>query len=97
MTVEELREMLVTDGIVPIEKEEWETLAPSFPEESRHDTHLAGDLVILRSEVGPVAVEQPSPRKRVLRLLSENDVQDFVKDRLETYERIISYRKPDEE
>ena len=35
-----------------------------------------------------VAVEEPSSRERVVRLIEEHEVQAFVEDRLDTYERM---------
>ena len=35
-----------------------------------------------------MAVEEPTSRQRVLRRLAEDEVAAFVKDRLDTYERM---------
>lgn len=88
MTLEELDRRLGSDGIVSLESTEWEALKGDFEEVERHPTFLAGDLVIVRDAVGPVAVEEPSSRERVLRRLAEEEVRAFVEDRLETYERM---------
>ena len=57
MTVDEFAEAVKAGGTVPLSAEEWEGLAPSFPLVSSHPTQLAGDLLIVRSEHGLVAVE----------------------------------------
>ena len=54
-----------------------------------HDTCLAGDLRIISTPAGPAAVEQPKPDRRVVRLLSdETEVRRFVRERLDTYDRM---------
>jgi hypothetical protein len=88
MTNEELDRRLQSEGIVTLETAEWEKLAGGFEEVERHATFLAGDLVIARDPAGMVAVEQPSSRERVVRRLADDQVRAFVKDRLDTYERM---------
>jgi len=89
MTREDLNRRLRAEAIVTLEPEEWEDLAGSFEEVERHPTLIAGDLLIARDETGLVAVEQPSPSERVIRRLDgEEAAQLFVKDRLDTYERM---------
>ncbi len=88
MTIEELNRRLQSDAIVTLRAAEWEELEGGFEEVERHRTFLAGDLVIVRDRAGPVAVEEPSSRERVLRRLTEDEVGPFVKDRLDTYERM---------
>jgi hypothetical protein len=68
---------------------EWEGLAAVLEEVERHPTFLAGDLVIVRCDAGLVAVEEPSSRERVIRLLGgEEEARRFVRERLDTYERM---------
>lgn len=88
MTNEELDRRLQSEGIVTLETTEWEKLAGGFEEVERHATFLAGDLVIARNPAGMVAVERPSSRERVVRRLADDQVRAFVKDRLDTYERM---------
>jgi hypothetical protein len=89
MTVEELGRRLESERIVPMSASQWAKLADDFEEMQRHDTLVAGDLLIVRGEAGLAAVEQPSPDERVVRLLSdEEEAHRFVADRLEQYERM---------
>lgn len=89
MTLETLRRRLLDEAFVVLTLEEWQDVSPAFEEVERHRTFLAGDLVIARDDQGPVAVEEPRPRERVVRRLAgEEDVRAFVQDRLDTYERM---------
>lgn len=89
MTYEALCLRLAAENFVVLTKDEWEALAPRFGEVERHKTFLAGDLVIVRDDVGPVAVEEPRSQERVVRRLDGEDaVRRFVQDRLDTYERM---------
>jgi hypothetical protein len=84
VTADELERRLRSERIVP-----WAELADEFEEMQRHDTLVAGQLLIVRGEAGLAAVEQPSPDERVIRLLSdEEQAHRFVADRLEQYERM---------
>ncbi len=78
-----------SERIVSIPVDEWTGLAPAFEEVERHDTYLAGDLMIVRLDRLFAAVEQPSPAERVLRRLAdEEEAGRFVRQRLEEYERM---------
>ena len=89
MTVEDFLAKIEEGGTVPLSREEWEALAPGFPQVERHDTQLAGDLLIVRAGGSLVAVEQPSRDARVARLLAGRDeARAFVERRLEEYERM---------
>lgn len=89
MTVEELNSRLDAERIVPIPAAEWAELADGFEEVERHDTGVAGDLLIVRGELGLAAVEQPSPGERVVRQLSHlEEARRFVRRRLDEYERM---------
>jgi hypothetical protein len=89
MTAEELDRRLRSERIVPLSVSQWDELAANFEELERHDTLVAGHLLIIRSPSGLAAVEQPSPSERVVRLLSdEQQARRFVQDRLEAYERM---------
>ena len=69
MTAEELNRRLVAREIVRLDASRWEGIREAFPERECHDTHLAGHIRIVEGSGGPVAVEEPSSRERVLRLL----------------------------
>jgi hypothetical protein len=89
MTVEELDRRLRSERIVPISASDWAELAGGLVELERHDTLVAGYLLIVRGTSGLAAVEQPSPDQRVVRLLSDDqEARRFVQDRLEQYERM---------
>ena len=89
MTAEELNQRLRRGEIVPLSAAEWEAIEGHFEELERHATFVVGDLLIVRGESGLAAVEQPFRDKRVVRPLSSVDEKDeFVKKRLETYERM---------
>jgi hypothetical protein len=89
VTVEEFLSKMQEGGTVPLHREEWEALAPSFPEVERHNTQLAGDLILVRMGTQLAAVEQPSREARVARLFkSEKEARAFLERRLEEYERM---------
>ncbi len=89
MTSGELSRRLVSETIVTLEPAEWAEVAGAFEEVERHPTLIAGDLLIVRGEPGLLAVEEPSPRERVVRRLAdEAEARAFVKERLDTYERM---------
>lgn len=89
MTKEELDRLLKSERIVLLSTADWAELAADFEELERHDTLVAGHLLIVRGPTGLAAVEQPSPEERVVRLLADDqDAQRFVQDRLEQYERM---------
>ncbi len=89
MTKEELNRRLRSETVVTLAPEEWAELAGGFEEVERHATLIAGDLLIARGPDGLLAVEEPSPKERVLRRLADDDeARAFVKDRLDTYERM---------
>lgn len=89
MTADELDRRLMSERIVPVSTSDWTDIAGNFEELERHDTLVAGDLLIVRTSAGLAAVEQPSPDKRVVRLISDSDeARRFVSDRLEQYERM---------
>jgi hypothetical protein len=76
-------------GTVPLTSAEWEELAHLFSVVERHDTQLAGDLLIVRFNGEYAAVEEPSRDARVVRLLvGMKEVQAFVEKRLSAYERM---------
>jgi hypothetical protein len=89
MTAEEFAAKVSAGGTVPLPASDWERLAPAFPEVERHNTQLAGDLVIIRVGKDLAAVEEPSKGARVARLLGgAEEAEAFVRQRLEEYERM---------
>ena len=89
MNIDELKQRLQAERIVSISADEWTALAPAFAEVERHDTYLAGDLLIVRLDGFFAAVEQPAPDERVLRQLADEEaLRRFVRTRLEEYERM---------
>jgi hypothetical protein len=89
MTIEEFGRRLRAERIVPMPASQWAELAYEFEEMQRHDTLVAGHLLIVRGEAGLAAVEQPSADERVVRLMSDEDeATRFVADRLDKYERM---------
>ena len=89
MTAEDLCHRLDTERFVTLPSAEWETVAGAFQEVERHFTVLAGDLLIVRGPDGLAAVEEPRRGERVLRRLPDEEAaQEFVRDRLESYERM---------
>ncbi len=55
MTVDELNSRPDAERIVPIPAVEWAEVADGFEEVERHDTGVAGDLMIVRGELGLAA------------------------------------------
>jgi predicted aminopeptidase len=89
MTLDEFLEKMAAGGPVPLSAEEWVALSSSLPEVERHNTQLAGDLIIVRAGEKHIAVESPSRDARVARLLgSAQEARAFVAKRLEEYERM---------
>jgi hypothetical protein len=89
VTLPEFRDRLSKGRIVPLSAREWEELSPHFPVEERHETQLAGELLIVSSGEELVAVEAPSRDARVARLLGDKPAaRAFVEKRMEEYERM---------
>jgi hypothetical protein len=89
LTAEEFRKRVRLGGTVPFSSNDWRELAPHFPEVERHDTQLAGDLLIVQLDGEYAAIEQPSRDARVARLLvGMDEVRAFVEKRLSEYERM---------
>ncbi|NIN72991.1 MAG: hypothetical protein GTO46_13900 [Gemmatimonadetes bacterium] len=89
MTAEELNRRLKDDRIVRMPAAEWVELAEACEVVERHDTQVAGELLIVRCAGGLAALEQPAAGERVLRRLSDaEEAQRFVQARLEAYERM---------
>jgi hypothetical protein len=89
MTAEELSRRLRDERIVPMPAAEWAELTEVCEVVERHDTLVAGELLIVRCEAGLAAVEQPSPGERVVRRLANGqEARALVEARLEAYERM---------
>jgi len=89
VTEEEFRDKVFAGGTVPLSAKEWESLSPLCREVERHDTLLAGLLLIVQVGEHLVAVESPSRDARVARLLGGvEEARAFVVERLEEYERM---------
>ena len=89
MTIQELTDRLQSERVVALTDAEWAELENGFDEVERHDTMIAGDLLIIRASVGLAAVERPHTDERVVRLLRDPDeVRQFVRERLSLYERM---------
>lgn len=89
MTQSEFKELLGSQPVVIIAPADWPDLSAIFTEIERHDTGFAGALVLLQSEEGLAALEQPSAERWVVRRLGDRSEADrFVQDRLAQYERM---------
>ena len=89
MTLEDFKKRLSLGGTVPLSDREWTDLSEHFPVEERHQTQLAGELLVISFGGGLAAVEAPSRNSRVARYLGgPEDARAFVARRLEEYERM---------
>jgi len=89
MNAQQVMRKLRSGGIVSLSSAEWERLAPRFEVLEIHETRLAGQLLLVRGPAGLAAVERPERGRRVIRpLADETAARAFVKDRLETYDRL---------
>jgi len=75
--------------IVLLSKAQWGRLAVRFEVVERHDTRLAGDLLLVRRDRLWAAVERPAPGQRVMRPLNDRqNARAFVAERLALYDRV---------
>ena len=89
MKSEELARRLETERVVSLTADAWAALADGVEEVERHSTGVAGNLLIVRVESQLAAVEEPSSGNRVVRRLADtNEAGEFVRQRLEQYERM---------
>jgi predicted aminopeptidase len=89
MTIDELDRRLAAERFVSLAASDWTELAGQCEEVERHNTFLAGDLVIVRIGDGLAAVEEPAPGTRIVRRLADlHEVRRFVDARLETYDNM---------
>lgn len=88
MTARELAARLAAGDIVPLGEREWARLAAGFEVVERHNTGVAGELLIARGTSGLCAVERPDRDRRVVRPLADAaSAAAFVAARLAAYER----------
>lgn len=86
---ETLAGRLAAGEIVPLSAAQWERHADGFAVVDRHDTRLAGDLLLVRRGAVWAVVERPSPAERVVRpFTDEAEARRFVAGRLALYERV---------
>jgi predicted aminopeptidase len=89
MTVDVLDRRLREERIIPMPAAEWAELAPRLDVVECHATALAGELVIVRTGEALAAVEEPSADTRIVRRLADSaEAQQFVRRRLETYDKM---------
>ena len=89
MKSEELARRLEAERVVSLTADAWAALADGVEEVERHSTGVAGNLLIVRVESQLAAVEEPSSGNRVVRRLADTDeAGEFVRQRLEQYERM---------
>ena len=85
-----LVDRLAAERLASVSEAEWRQRAAAFAVLERHPTCGAGDLLLVRTPVGSVAVEQPpNTDERVLRLFPDAAAAErFLADRLASYERM---------
>ncbi len=89
MTLSDLSRRLDTEPVVVLSADAWAAFAPGIEPVERHDTGLAGELLIVRLGDGLAAVESPSPDTRAVRRFVDADAaRRFVEGRLDTYDRM---------
>ena len=75
--------------IVRLSKAQWGRFAVRFEVVERHDTRLAGDLLLVRRDRLWAAIERPAPGQRVMRPLNDRrSARAFVAERLALYDRV---------
>lgn len=89
MNLGEFQKKVAEGGTVPLSASEWEELESNYQVVERHNTQLAGDLLIIQFGEAFAAVESPSRDARVIRFLGDRSKVDaFVRKRMEEYERM---------
>ena len=85
----ELLSRLADGEVMPLRGGEAESILAGFELLREEDTRLSGPIRILRTGEMIVVAERPEPGVLVLRRLVDRAAADtFVRDRLETYERM---------
>jgi len=89
VSADDVAHRLDAERIIVMTSDAWDAIADAFEEIERHATGIAGDLLIVRSGETVAAVEQPSPKERVLRKLEDAQAAClFVQERMVKYERM---------
>ena len=91
MTTQEINEKLEKGEILTLQLEKWDEIKADYQLIEEHDTHFAGMLLLVQSDMGLVAVEQPVAQddKRMLRFIqTQEEATAFIKDRLDLYDRM---------
>lgn len=89
MKRDSLASRLDHEKILRLSRNEWEQAADQAEILERHDTRIAGELLLIRLEQHLAAVERPEAGKRVVRRLAdEEEARRFIEERLETYDRM---------
>lgn len=89
MNAAEVEQRIAKGSILVLTPADWAAVADAFQEVERHNTMMAGSLVIVRTAHGLAAVEQPKASERVVRLVGdEAATRQFVTERMAQYERM---------
>lgn len=89
MRITELERRLADGELVALPEDEWTEIAPELEPVARHETFVAGELLLVRTAAGLAAVERPEPGRRVVRPLGDRGrAEAFVRRRLDAYERM---------
>jgi hypothetical protein len=89
MRIEELERRLRAGELVILDEVDWREIAPELEVVARHETFVAGDLVVVRTAAGLAAAERPEEGRRVIRPLGDaGRAEAFIRGRLEAYERM---------
>ncbi len=89
LRIDDLESRMRREPVVALSESEWNAVAGGFEVAERHDTLVAGDLLVVRWTGGLAAVEEPGPGRRVVRRLDGlAGARNFVAGRLATYERM---------
>jgi len=89
MTLAELQTILDRGEVAPVPARAWSRLAAEFQETESHDTGLKGKLRLGTLAGRLVAVEEPDRTVRAVRgFRTRKAAADFVRARLEAYDRI---------
>ena len=89
VTADDLRRRIAAERIIPLSAEDWASVASEFEVLERHETNIAGELLVVRIGEERAAIEQPTEGERVVRHLGTDELaRAFVAQRLEDYERM---------
>ena len=96
LDTDELVEQLAAGNIVPLNAENWDSLATTFKIVEEIPTGMSGVILLFRRplprggrRLGWAMVEEPEPNIRVVRpLADEKEARALIADRLAAYERM---------